>query len=328
LSIAPSAKPRVLLADDHLAFLESASGLLADAFDVVALASDGRQALDLAGRLRPDVVVLDVAMPDLDGFQTIKQLRRDGGETRVVFLTMHRDDEIVAAAINEGAHGYVLKSRAHLDLIGAIGHALAGRLFVPSPTALLPVAGNRHAVQFHDNDGHFLDDVSQFVRATLRSGEPIVIVAGEATRIGIAQRLQTRKMDLAALAEQGKYVAQDSALALSLIMRDGRPDEGRLAAMIDGLERLRLASPKGPQSRLTIFGDMSGSLCRHGDFAAALELERIWDELTRALPFFTVCSYPIDCFEHSDARNQLSHVCAQHSAITSGSSRSARAASN
>jgi DNA-binding NarL/FixJ family response regulator len=54
------------------------------------------------------VVVLDVSMPDLDGFQTLEQLRRDGLETRVVFLTMHEDDEFVAAAINAGAHGYVL----------------------------------------------------------------------------------------------------------------------------------------------------------------------------------------------------------------------------
>ena len=54
-----------------------------------------------------------------------------------------------------------------------------------------------------------------------------------------------------------------------------------------------------------------------GDFEAAMELERIWSQLTRALPFFTVCGCPIDCFEHSDARNQLSTVCAEHSAVTS-----------
>ncbi len=304
MTIEPPGRARVLLADDHIAILESVSRLLAPTFDIVALAGDGRQALDLARRLRPDVAVLDISMPNLDGFQTLKQLRREGPEPRVVLLTMHSDDAIVAAAINEGAHGYVLKSRAHLDLISAIDHALAGRLFVPTPTSLAAVAGNRHAVQFHANDSHFLDDVSQFVGATLRSGEQIVIVTSEATRIGVAQRLQA-KMNLALLAEQGQYVALDTALALSQTMHDGRPDEGRIAEMINGLDRLRLALPKGPRSRLTIFGDMSACLCRNGEFEAALELERIWNELTRPLPFFTVCSYPIDCFEHSAARNQL-----------------------
>ena len=310
------ARPRVLLADNHTPFLESVSRLVAANLDVVALAGDGRQALDLAKRLRPAVVVLDIAMPHLDGFQTLKQLRQDDPETRVVFLTMHRDDEMVAAAINEGAHGYVLKSRVHADLVSAIDHALAGRLFVPTLTSLATVAGSRHAIQLHADNSHYLDDVSRLVGATLRSGEQVVVVTSEATRIGVEQRLQAGRMNLAMLAEQGQYVARDSALALSHVMHDGVPDKGRLAEFINGLDRLRLNFPKGPRSRLTIFGDMNVALCRNGDFEAALEIERIWAELTRALPLFTVCSYPIDCFEHSATRNQIRNVCDEHGAVT------------
>jgi DNA-binding NarL/FixJ family response regulator len=325
LSIAPPARPRVLLADDNVATLESVSRLLAAAFDIVALAGDGRQALDLAMRLRPDVVVLDVAMPGLDGFQTLERLRRDGLDTRAVFLTMHRDDEFIAAAINAGAHGYVLKSRARLNLITAIDHALAGRLFVPSLTSLSTVAGSRHTVQLHAADSHGLDEVSQLVAATLRSGEQVVIVTNEATRTGVARRLQALRVDLAMLAERGRYVARDSALALSQVMHHGRPDEERLAEMIHGFDLLRLAVPNGPGSRLTIVADMGASLCLNADFEAALELERIWHDLTRSLPFFTICSYPIQCFESPDALNLLSNVCAAHSAVTSGTWRGARA---
>jgi CheY-like chemotaxis protein len=316
LNIATPARPRVLLADDHRQFRESVSRLLAGAFDVVATAADGRQAVDLARRLRPDVAVLDVAMPDYSGFQALEQLRRDGLETRAVFLTMHSDDEFVAAAINGGAHGYVLKSRMHLDLIRAIDHALAGRLFLPSLTSLSTIAGSRHAVHFHANESLFLDEVSQLVGATLRSGEQVMLLTSEATRIDLAQRLQAQQMDLAVLAEQQLYVAADSSLALSQVMRDGRPDRKRLAEIVHGLDRLRLAVPNGPRGRLTIFGDMSVSLCRNGQSEAALDLERIWNELTRTLPFFTVCMYPIECFEHSEARNLFSNVCAEHSAVS------------
>ena len=193
------------------------------AFDIVALAGDGRQALDLARRLRPDVVVLDVSMPELDGFQTLEQLRRDGPETRVVFLTMHGDDEFVAAAINAGAHGYVLKSRIHLDLISAIEHALAGRLFVPSLASLSTVAGSRHTVQFHANDSHFLDEISQLVAATLRSGEQVVIVTSEATRVGVAQRLQARQMNLATAGRAG--TVRRAGLRTGLVTRDARRDD-------------------------------------------------------------------------------------------------------
>ena len=102
-------KPRVLLADDHSAFLEAASHLLDAAYDVVGLASDGRQALEMARHLRPDVVVLDVSMPELNGFQTLEHLRRDLPDTRVIFCTLHDMDGMVAAALDAGAHGYVLK---------------------------------------------------------------------------------------------------------------------------------------------------------------------------------------------------------------------------
>jgi hypothetical protein len=229
---------------------------------------------------------------------------------------MHRDDEIAASAIDQGARGYVLKSRAHLDLIGAIDHAVVGRLFLPSLTSLSNVAGHQHAVQVHADGRRFLDEVSQFVGAILRSGEPIVILAGEATRIGLAERLQARQMNLLMLAAQGQYVALDSALTLSQVMHEGRPDQGRLAEIVHGLDRQRLGFPKAPRGRLTIWGDLSACLCRSGQVAAALELERIWTDLTCSLPFFTVCSYSMDCFEHAAARDQLPNVCAQHSAVT------------
>ena len=92
---------------------------------------------------------------------------------------------------------------------------------------------------------------------------------------------------------------------MSQVMRDGRPDKERLGEIEQSLERLRLCCPEWATSRLTIFGDLTVSLCSNGDFETALEIERIWNEVTRSLPFFTVCSYPSEWFEHSSARNQL-----------------------
>ena len=213
-----------------------------------------------------------------------------------------------------------------MDLISAIDHALAGRLFVPSLTSLSTVAGSRHAVQFHANDSLGLDDISQLVAATLLgSDEPVVLVTDAATRTGVAQRLEAQHIDLARLAKRGQYVAQDSALALSHVMHAGRPDKERVAEMIHGLDLLRLTVANRPRGRLTIVGDMSACLCANGDVQAALALERIWDDLTRALPFFTVCSYPIDCLENSESPHLLSNVCAAHNAVTSRTSRGARA---
>jgi DNA-binding NarL/FixJ family response regulator len=317
LNIPAPARPRVLLADDNLDFLESVSRFLAPTFDIVAAATGGREALGLARRLRPDVIVLDVAMPGFNGFETLDQLRRDRPDSRVVFLTMYRDDDFVVAAINAGAYGYVLKSRFHLDLIGAIGHVLAGRLFVPSLTSLSTVAGNGHTVHFHTNDSQFLDELAHFIGTTLRSREQLALIACEATRMGVAERLQARQMNPAMLAERGQYFAQDSVLALSKVLHAGKPIRESLEEIIHGVERFRLAGPNGPRGRLTIVGDMSASLCLNGDFEAAVEVERLWSELTRRLPFFTVCLYPIDCIDHSEHGHHLANVCAAHSAVTS-----------
>ena len=311
---ARQSRPRVLVADDNPRVLESVSGLLSTDFDVVATATHGLQAVDLALRLQPDIVVLDVAMPKFDGFQTAQALRQHGSPARVVFLTMHRTDEFISAAMSAGAHGYVLKARIYSDLSSAIDHAFEGRRFVPFLTSLSTLVGGQHTVQFHMNDRFFLDEVSRFVGSALRSGELVVVVADEATRDGVAHRLRAQELDLGRLASRGQFVAHDSAKAVSRVMHGGYPDRDVLTEMIDDLERTRVASANRPDCRLTIVGDMNVTLCRNGDIEAAIEVERIWDDVTSGLPFFTVCSYPVDCFERVGAEF-FGRLCAPHSAV-------------
>ena len=100
------------------------------------------------------------------------------------------------------------------------------------------------------------------------------------------------------------------------MMRDGRPDKGILAEFIDSLERARAAFADGAPHRLTVFGDIAAPLCRSGNVEGALEIEGMWDDLTRALPFFTVCSYPADCFAHAAWEGRLGDLCAVHSAVS------------
>ena len=308
-------RPRVLVADDYPQVLQSVCGLLATDFDVIATATHGRQAVDLALRLRPDIAVLDVAMPELDGFQTARALQEHGSQARVVFLTNHPRDEFVSAAISLGAHGYVLKSRIHSDLASAIDHALDGRRFVPFLTSLSTLAGGQHAVQFHMDDRFFLDELSRFVGSALRSSEPVVVVAGEATRVGLAQRLHVQEWDLGRLESQGQFVMRDSAATLSRVMHNGQPDRDVLAELVDDIERTRVAWANRPDCRLMMVGDLSVGLCRNGDVASAIELERIWDDLTDRLAMFTLCPYPVDCVE-GVGEELFGKVCAAHNAVT------------
>ena len=181
-------KPRVLVADDNALILSNVSSLLATNFDLVAAVTDGRQALDAARRLDPDVVVLDVTMPGLNGFQTARQLTRSGSRSKIVMLTMHVSDEFLAAAIDAGADGYVPKPRMMSDLEGAIDHAIAGRLFVPSLTSLLAVAPSPGVADTRcssaDSDRRSSDELSGLLAAAFRRGDVAAIVATDATRAG------------------------------------------------------------------------------------------------------------------------------------------------
>src|SRR5947208_11466178 len=123
-------RPRVLLADDHRLLREAFARLLEPTCEVVAAVADGRAVLAEAPGLRPDVVVLDVAMPLLNGLDTARQLRRLMPEVKVIFLTMNEDPDVAAEAFRVGASGYLLKNSAASQLSQAIHEVFHGRSYV------------------------------------------------------------------------------------------------------------------------------------------------------------------------------------------------------
>jgi len=123
-------RPRVLLADDHSSLLEAASALLHPYFDVVGTASNGETLVSEALRLSPDVIVVDITMPVLSGIDAASKLRQSGCAAKLVFLTIHSDEEFVKACMAEGALGYVLKTRMKAHLVPAIQAALAGQTYI------------------------------------------------------------------------------------------------------------------------------------------------------------------------------------------------------
>jgi DNA-binding NarL/FixJ family response regulator len=123
-------RPRILMADDHAMLLDAFRTLLESEFDVVGTVTDGRMLLEAFSRLHPDVVLLDIAMPLLNGLDAGRQIKAQRKSVKLIYLTMNPDPDLAGEALRLGASGYVLKSSAFQELKQAIHEALRGRSYI------------------------------------------------------------------------------------------------------------------------------------------------------------------------------------------------------
>ena len=126
-------RPKILLADDHKMFAQGLRSLLQDEFELLAMVEDGQALVDAAILLEPDIIIVDISMPLLNGFDAVRRLKKKGVLSRIIFLTMHADNALVTEAIRCGASGYVLKQSAGEELLSAIRQVFEGRTFFPTP---------------------------------------------------------------------------------------------------------------------------------------------------------------------------------------------------
>jgi DNA-binding NarL/FixJ family response regulator len=180
--------PRVLLADDHLMVAEALKSLLSAEFDLVGVVQDGRQLVEAARALQPDVIVADVTMPHLNGIDAMVRLREEGNKTPVVFLTMHRDVTFARRALEAGASGFVLKHSAPAELITALHVALDGK------TYLTPQLAGEVLDAMREGPAHAPDPVSAL---TQRQREVLQLLAEgrSAKEIATALSISTRTVE-------------------------------------------------------------------------------------------------------------------------------------
>jgi DNA-binding NarL/FixJ family response regulator len=191
-------RARVLLADDHTVVAEGLRILLAPHFDVLGIVSDGRELVSIAMALDPDVVVLDISMPSLNGIEAARQLRSARLRAKMVFLTMHREVAYAVRALEAGAAGFVLKHSAASELVTAIQEALKGGKFISPQIA-----------------GDVLD--------SMRSGTPAGVTASD--------ELTPRQREVLQLVAEGRSAKQIAA-ALRISRRTAEFHKARLMATL------------------------------------------------------------------------------------------------
>jgi DNA-binding NarL/FixJ family response regulator len=168
-------RPRVLLADDHVLLLGAFEKLLASECDIVGQVVDGRALVEAAERLKPDVVVLDISMPLLNGLEAGRQIRQRLKSVKLVFLTMNEDADVAAEAFRSGASGYLLKRSASSELMTAIREVMQGRSYITPIVAAGLVESLQHVDE--GNPAHELTSRQREVLQLLAEGHSMKQVA-------------------------------------------------------------------------------------------------------------------------------------------------------
>jgi len=206
---------RLMLADDHRMLREGLGRSMREqGFDIVGEAGDGAEAVQMAMRLRPDVILMDVTMPEMDGVEACRAIRRDLPSTQVVMLTMHADQEVLASAIRAGASGYLVKDCSTEEIAAAVRMAASGE------TALSPqlAASMLNEVRKWDKAA-----VEEERIVTKREEEVLQLIADGCSTPEVAARLyisqKTVKNHLASIYQ--KLDARDRTQAVLAAVRMG-----------------------------------------------------------------------------------------------------------
>jgi len=169
-------KPRVLLADDHALLVGAFEKLLSGEFDVIGSENDGRALVAAAAKLQPDVIVLDISMPLMNGLEAGRQIKQQNRNIKLIYVTMNEDPDIAAEAFRAGASGYILKRSAVSELSTAIREVMLGRSYI-TPLVATGLVGSL----MHTDDAKLTDVLTSRQREVLQllaEGHSMKQVAG------------------------------------------------------------------------------------------------------------------------------------------------------
>ena len=215
-----SSKIRVLICDDHTLFCEGIKAILRNepGLEIVGEARDGRQAVELVKEVRPDVLLMDVSMPDMNGFDATRRVREFDESVKVLMLTMHDEEELVARCLEAGAHGYILKDAPASQLLYAIETVYKGERYL-SPAVLKKVVAGY--VKNSQRPQTSYDRLSTREREVLKLLAEGLSVKGIASRLNLSVKTVDvhkynlmRKIDVHDRAELIKYAIQKKLIAV------------------------------------------------------------------------------------------------------------------
>jgi DNA-binding NarL/FixJ family response regulator len=311
--------------------------------EIVEEIADGLEAVQKAEELRPDLIVLDIGLPSLNGIAAARRIRRLSPESKILFISQESSVDVVQEALALGALGYVVKAHAGSELLAAVEAALEGRQFVSgglsgryftaaSDSNLLDRIGGHedpqslesgkanttrsHEAKFYSDDAALVVGFTRFVEAALEAGNAAIVVATESHRRSLLQRLQELGVDIVTAIEQGRYVSLDVAETLSTFMVNDLPDPPRFLKVASNLVAAAAKASKAERPRVAACGECAPTLWEQGNAEAAVEVEHLWDEIAKNCNVDIMCGYVLNSFQREHESHIYERICAEHSVVS------------
>jgi DNA-binding NarL/FixJ family response regulator len=337
---------RVLVVDDYESFRRFVCSTLGQwpDFQLIGEASDGLEAVQKAQELQPDLIVLDIGLPKLNGIEAARRIRKLAPESKIIFLSQESSADVVQEALSSGALGYVVKAKAGSELLTAVEAVRHGRQFVSSGLSVdnfndaadrhapdhlcrkeaLPSLAPRngeidrsHAVEFYSDETSFLVGFARFIEAALNAGNAVIVVVTKPHLNNLFQRLQAQGLNIGDAIERGSYIPLDVADTLPTFMVNDLPDPVRFLKVAGDLVAAAAKAAKGEHPRVAACGECAPTLWAQGKADAAVQLEHLWDDMARTSNMDILCGYVLNSFQREQEGHIYERICAEHSAVCS-----------
>jgi CheY-like chemotaxis protein len=293
-------------------------------WQILCQVSDGLEAVQKAEELKPDLILLDVGLPKLNGIEAARQIRQLSPNSRIIFLSQYNSFDVVQEALSTGALAYVHKAQAGSELLPAVEAVLRDERFVSSSLngyklTGMPVANTPgyHEVLFYSDDAVFLESFTHCIATALKAGNAAIANITKSHQDSLIQRLKTEGVDVDRAIQEGTFIPLDAAETLSKTMVDGLPDPVRFLGFTNSFIEMVAKTVKVECPRIVLCGEGVGLLWVEGKTDAAIRVEQLCNVLAKTRDIDILCAYPLSSFHGEEEGYQFQSICAEHSSVCS-----------
>ena len=306
-----TSKVRILVVDDYEPFRQFICSTLRKRpeLDIVGEVSDGLEAVYKAEELQPDLIVLDVGLPSLNGIEAGRRIRKVSPKSKILFVSQESSADVVQEALSLGAQAYLVKAHAGNELLAAVEAVCQGRRFLSSSIAgqgLRNTARN-HDVEFYPDDAAFVVGFARFIKVGLETGGAVIAVTTDSHQKGLLQKLREDGVDIDAAIKAGTYLPSDVANTLSAFMVNDVPDPVRFFEIAGDL--IATAARTTSSGHVALCGECGSILWAQGNADAAIQTEQLCNQLAKQYDIEILCGFSLSSFYREEDKQVFEKIC-------------------